>query len=86
MEVFRMPNRLLLAGPNSKYQQPGAEPAGFWIGFWHGIIMPITFIVSLFNPDVGIYETNNNGGLYNFGFVIGATGSGGTGGAATRTQ
>ena len=78
-----MPNRLYVAGPNSIFQQPGVEPAGFWIGIWHGVIMPITFIVSLFNPDVGIYETNNNGGWYNFGFVIGATSTGGSGGAAT---
>ena len=77
------PNRLLVAGPNSKYQQPGAEPAGFWVGLWHGIIMPLAFIGSLFNPDVGIYETNNNGGWYNFGFVIGASGSSGSGAVAT---
>jgi len=32
--------------------------------------------VSLFNPDVGIYEYNNNGGWYNFGFVLGAGSSG----------
>ena len=45
--------------------------------------MPLAFIVSLFNPNVGIYETNNNGGWYNFGFVIGASGSSGSGAAAT---
>lgn len=77
-----MANALLVAGKNSKYQQPHASPAGFWVGLWHGIIMPITFIVSLFNPNVGIYETNNNGGWYNFGFVLGASGSSGSGGAA----
>lgn len=44
---------------------------GFWWGLWHGIISPITFIVSLFNDNVSIYETNNNGGWYNFGFILG---------------
>jgi len=44
--------------------------------------MPFTFIVSLFNPDVGIYEINNNGGWYNFGFVVGASAVGGSGGSA----
>jgi hypothetical protein len=24
------------------------NPAGFWLGLWHGIICPITFIISLF--------------------------------------
>ncbi len=70
-----MSNMLAVAGPNSKYNQPKANPAGFWAGFWHGIIAPITFIVSLFNPDVRIYETNNVGRWYDFGFLIGISGS-----------
>lgn len=44
---------------------------GFWWGLWHGFIAPITFIVSLFNDTVGIYEVHNNGGWYDFGFLIG---------------
>ncbi|HEX2804806.1 MAG TPA: hypothetical protein VHN80_01380, partial [Kineosporiaceae bacterium] len=48
-----------------------AHPAGFWLGLWHGLICPIAFIVSLFNHRVGIYEVLNNGGWYNFGFVLG---------------
>lgn len=47
------------------------EPKGFWYGLWHGIISPITFIISLFSDSVGIYEANNNGGWYNFGFILG---------------
>ena len=50
----------------------GVEPAGFWLGLWHGIIAPITFIWSLFNHDVTIYEMVNNGAWYNFGFVLGS--------------
>jgi hypothetical protein len=46
--------------------------AGFWDGLWHGLISPITFIVSLFTHDVNIYEVHNNGNWYNFGFVLGA--------------
>ena len=80
-----MPNVLAVAGPNSKYQVSGAAPAGFWAGFWHGIICPITFIVSLFNPNVRIYETRNRGVLYDLGFVIGVAGSfGGSGSRAAR--
>lgn len=48
------------------------EPFGFWGGLWHGIIAPFTFFVSLFSDTVAIYAINNNGGWYDFGFVIGA--------------
>ena len=68
-----MANALAVAGPNSKYQQPNAMPAGFWAGLWHGIILWITFIISLFNSKVGIYEKNNTGSGYNFGFILGAS-------------
>jgi hypothetical protein len=66
-------NALSTAGPNSKYQAPGALPAGFPAGLWHGLISPITFLVSLFNPNVRIYEKQNNGRWYDFGFLIGAS-------------
>jgi hypothetical protein len=75
-----MTNILAIAGPSSKYQLPGAKPAGFWAGVWHGMISPITFVVSLFNPRVRIYETQNRGRLYDFGFIIGICGAfGGSG-------
>ncbi|MDZ7608451.1 MAG: hypothetical protein U5K79_23340 [Cyclobacteriaceae bacterium] len=48
------------------------EPFGFWAGLWHGIIAPFTFFVSLLSDSVAIYAINNNGGWYDFGFVIGA--------------
>jgi len=54
---------------------PGQEVAGFGFGIWHGLISPIAFLVSLFEPDVGIYEIHNNGNWYNLGFVIGASGA-----------
>jgi hypothetical protein len=66
-----MINILAIAGPGSKYQLSGAKPAGFWVGVWHGMISPIIFVVSLFNPRVRIYETHNRGRLYDFGFIIG---------------
>lgn len=79
-----MANSLAVAGTNSKYKQPGVSPAGFWAGVWHGLIAPIVFIVSLFNSSVGIYETNNNGRWYDFGFLIGISSS--LGGGASSTQ
>jgi hypothetical protein len=45
--------------------------AGFWAGIWHGIIIIVTFIVSLFTNEVGVYEFNNSGWAYNLGFLIG---------------
>jgi hypothetical protein len=49
-------------------------PAGFWQGLWHGMISGITFIINLFKHDVKVYEVNNNGGWYNFGFLLGVIG------------
>lgn len=64
-------NILLIGGPNSKYNSKGAKKAGFFVGFWHGIIAPLVFLVSLFTTDVRVYETNNNGRWYDFGFLLG---------------
>ncbi|MBP6977158.1 MAG: hypothetical protein PHD61_10290 [Bacteroidales bacterium] len=46
--------------------------ANFWAGLWHGFISFFTFIISLFNDQVTIYEVNNVGKLYNLGFILGA--------------
>jgi hypothetical protein len=81
-----MENALAVAGPNSKYNQPGASPAGFLAGLWHGLIVQITFIISLFSVNVRIYETNNCGRWYDFGFLIGISSSlGGSGSTMNRT-
>jgi hypothetical protein len=48
------------------------KPSGFLGGLWHGLIAPISFVGSLFIDDVAMYAINNNGGWYDFGFVIGA--------------
>ena len=74
-----MANALSVAGSNSKYKL-NAKPAGFLGGLWHGMIAPITFLVSLFVNGVSIYETYNDGRWYEFGFVIGMGGfAGGSG-------
>ncbi len=46
-------------------------PANFWFGLWHGFIALFSFIFSLFNDNVTMYEANNVGKLYNLGFLIG---------------
>jgi hypothetical protein len=59
------------AGPNDVATVGTTETAGFWLGLWHGLISPITFLISLFNSDVNVYEVHNNGNWYNFGFMLG---------------
>lgn len=67
---------LLLVGcapGNYRWDQeisPGHK-AGFWAGLWHGLIIIITFIVSLFTDEVGLYEISNTGWPYNLGFIVG---------------
>ena len=46
-------------------------PANFWLGLWHGAIAGISFIVSLFSDTVKVYEIDNNGSWYDFGFLFG---------------
>ena len=48
------------------------EPYGFWGGLWHGLIAFFAWIGSLFSDDIAIYAVNNNGGWYDFGFVLGS--------------
>lgn len=68
---------LLLAscapGANTQVDVPSAQGlvAGFWRGLWHGLIAPITFLISLFSSGVSVYEIHNSGGWYNFGFLLG---------------
>jgi hypothetical protein len=74
------------AGPNPALDT-GPDPAGFWLGLWHGLILPVTFVVSLFTDNVSIYEVQNDGGWYDAGFVLGllvVLGGGGGGSAAAR--
>ena len=77
-------------GPNRLVDSPDKEGrvAGFWKGLWHGIIAPVTFIVSLFSDKVHMYEVHNSGNWYNFGFLLGVIiifGCGG-GGACKRSK
>jgi hypothetical protein len=73
------------AGPNAMVDS-GPDPAGFWLGLWQGLISPITFLISLFTSEVNVYEVQNNGNWYDFGFMLGvamAFGGGAGGGSAT---
>ena len=68
---------------NMELSVPGANPlmnatdangrtAGVLLGIWHGIISPVTMVLSFVNPELQMYEVHNDGNQYNFGFLIGA--------------
>lgn len=61
------------AGVNPLTNQVGANNrvAGLLIGVWHGIISPVTLVISFMNPNVRMYEVHNTGSEYDFGFMIG---------------
>ncbi len=76
-----MPNPFAVAGANSKYAEPGAEPAGFFAGWWHGLIAPITVWISMFADGVSVFEQHNTGRWYGVGFILGVAASFGGGGS-----
>lgn len=61
-----------------------ADPAGFFAGFWHGVIALIALIWQIFDDSIRIYEVNNTGWWYDFGFFLGITTIGAGGGAGAR--
>jgi hypothetical protein len=60
-------------GPNPTVNTPDARGhiAGILLGIWHGVISPVTLVISFFNKGVQMYEVHNNGNQYNLGFLIG---------------
>ena len=76
-----------MPGPNTSEDvaNAGTTLAGFWFGLWHGVISPVTFVISLFSNKVNLYEIHNNGGFYNLGFILGIMITfGGSGKATSR--
>ncbi len=70
---------LLLAGcaagtnPTVDVLDADGKSAGFWSGLWHGVISPVTFVISLFSDNVNVYEVYNSGNWYDFGFILGVS-------------
>ena len=65
---------LLLSGCADKVSFTEAAThatVGFWYGLWHGMIAAWAFLISLFYDDIAIYAVYNNGGWYDFGYVLG---------------
>lgn len=47
-----------------------ANPAGFFWGVWHGWVAPISLIMGFVDKNIRVYESNNSGWWYDFGFYI----------------
>jgi hypothetical protein len=60
-------------GPNPLANKVDANGriAGLLLGVWHGVISPVTLVISFFNKGVQMYEVHNDGNQYNLGFLIG---------------
>ena len=48
-----------------------ASGPGFFSGLWHGAVAPFSFIAYFWDYSIAIYAVPNNGGWYNFGYLIG---------------
>ena len=61
------------SGPNPLVNTADAHGhvAGILLGIWHGIISPITLVISFINKGVQMYEVHNDGSPYNLGFLLG---------------
>jgi hypothetical protein len=60
-------------GPNPLVNTADANGrvAGILLGLWHGIISPVTLVLSFVNQGVQMYEVHNDGSQYNLGFLLG---------------
>ncbi|MCF8261831.1 MAG: hypothetical protein K9J12_13715 [Melioribacteraceae bacterium] len=46
------------------------DPAGFFMGIWHGWIAPFSLVAGFFDHNIRIYEVYNHGWSYDLGFYI----------------
>ncbi len=46
------------------------DPAGFFMGIWHGWIAPVSLFMGFFNQEIRVYEIHNTGWWYDFGFYM----------------
>ena len=62
------------------------QKVGFWYGLLHGMIAPVSFVISLFDTKVAVYAVYNNGAWYNLGFLLGVSMPFGGGCSASRRK
>ena len=74
--------QITVPGVSIKIYAPGPNPlvntananghvAGILMGLWHGIISPVTLVLSFVNQGAQMYEVHNDGSQYNLGFLLG---------------
>ena len=51
-------------------KRTASRPGNFITGIWHGWIAPISIIVGIFDKKIRVYEVNNTGWWYDFGFYM----------------
>jgi len=75
-------DQINVPGVSIQLNAPGPNPlvntvdshgrvAGTSLGLWHGIISPVTLVLSFMNKSAQIYEVHNDGSEYNLGFLLG---------------
>jgi hypothetical protein len=73
--LFAVLLMLALAGcgnPNNVAHVQAHHIEGFWSGLWDGMTAIFAFFLNLVGlGHYNIYEVHNNGGWYNFGFLLG---------------
>ena len=57
--------------PLANQAAENGQVAGVLQGLWHGLIAPVTLIMSFFNENVQMYEVHNDGKEYNLGYLLG---------------
>lgn len=60
--------------------------AGFWLGLWQGVIVCLSFIASLFDKDIVLYQATNSGITYNLGYILGLCISIGAGATSSKKK
>jgi putative exporter of polyketide antibiotics len=65
--------QLYTPGPNPLVGTADAngQIASIGLGIWHGIISPVTMVLSFVNQGGEMYEVHNDGSQYNLGFLVG---------------
>jgi len=75
-------DQISVPGVSIQINAPGPNPlintddalgrvAGLSLGLWHGIISPVTLVLSFINNGAQMYEVHNDGSEYNLGFLLG---------------
>jgi hypothetical protein len=55
-----MANLPYLPGPGSRFTGEGTSKAGFFVGVWHGLLVVLTFLLSLATERIRIQSARAN--------------------------